>query len=104
MKANVRKLYVDKSKNFLYTLVKQIEYMKDLSDDTIEDICYSMKKEYVEPGQDVFWTNDPASNIYFIFNGSINIFINLNMQDVLLETLYKGCTIGGQGVLGKYKT
>ena len=50
MKANVRKLYVDKSKNFLYTLVKQIEYMKDLSDDTIEDLCYSMKKDYIEAG------------------------------------------------------
>lgn len=53
--------------------------MKDLSEDTIEDICYSMKKEYVEAGQDIFRTNDPANNIYFIFNGSINIFINLNM-------------------------
>jgi hypothetical protein len=79
MKANVRKLYVDKSKNFLYTLVKQIEYMKDLSEDTIEDLCYSMKKDYVEAGQDVFRINDPVNCIYFIFNGSLDIFINLNM-------------------------
>ena len=54
MKSNVRKLYIDKNKSFLYTLIKQVDYLKDLTDDTIEELCYSMRKEYIEVGSDIF--------------------------------------------------
>ena len=69
MKSNVRKLYIDKNKSFLYTLIKQVDYLKDLTDDTIEELCYSMRKEYIEVGSDIFRVNDPIDSIYFIING-----------------------------------
>ena len=46
--------------------------------------------------------NDPIDSIYFIINGQVDMFLQINTQDVHLETLYKGCTIGAYGVLGKY--
>lgn len=98
----MRKLYVDKNKNFLYTLMKQVGYLKNLTDDTVEELCYSMKKEHFEAGADVFRVHDPIEAIYFIVSGKIDMFINLNLQDVLLETIFKGCTFGQYGVLGKY--
>lgn len=99
LKSNVRKLYVDKNKNFLYTLIRQVDYLQNLSMDTVEELCYSVKKEYIDVGSDLFRANDLTDQIYFIIDGQVDMYLNINMHDVHIETLYKGCIIGQNGIL-----
>ena len=58
-----------------------------------------MNKDYIEVGQNLLEVRDPVNEIFFILQGSVDMYLNIQMQDVHLDTLHRGCTIGAYGVL-----
>lgn len=96
------KSYHDPYKLFLKDLLLSIDYMRDLSEDSIEEISYYLKQVEYEKDKLIFRAGDPVNNIYFITNGRIKISVTLNDTEIAIETLYRGCCIGSIGIVGSY--
>lgn len=55
---NAIQLYDDSSKVFLKTILRDVFYLKDCSEDTISAIAMSMKQDFLEPGAVYFHSGD----------------------------------------------
>ena len=47
-------------------------------------------------------TGDKSSLIYFLVNGKIDISVEINGIEVPIDTLYRGCSLGGYCCLDSY--
>ena len=56
---NVVKSYDDDTKIFLNTVLRDIPYLRDCSDEIINAIAMSMKQDMLEPGATYFKEGDP---------------------------------------------
>ena len=55
---NVIKLYDDSTKIFLHSVLRDIPYLADCSEDTISSLALSMKQDFLEPGAYIFYAGD----------------------------------------------
>lgn len=88
------KTYKDNLKMFLKELIQNVDYMGACCDDTIEEISYYCQQAFCEKDTVVFRAGDSIDKIYFILNGKVNIMVNINGIDIVVDTLYQGCSIG----------
>lgn len=96
------KEYKDSYKLFTKELVRNVDYIHGLSDNTVEEITYYLRQKHFEKDKILFRAGDSIDSIYFITNGSIKITVTINDTEVPLDTLYRGSSIGANGVLGHY--
>jgi len=96
------KSYKDTYKEFQKELVQSVDYMANLSEDSIEEITYYLKQEDFEKDKIIFRAGDPVEKIYFITNGRINISVNYKDTEIPLDVLNRGCSIGSNGVVGQF--
>ena len=82
------KNYNDPYKIFLKELLRSVDYLSNLSDDSIEEISYYLEQLDYEKDKIIFRAGDPVSSIHFITNGRINVTVNINDTDVPIDTLY----------------
>jgi len=83
------KNYNDPYKIFLKELLRSVDYLSNLSDDSIEEISYYLEQLDYEKDKIIFRAGDPVSSIHFITNGRINVTVNINDTDVPIDTLYR---------------
>ena len=93
------KTYNDKLKMFLKLILRTIPFMKNLSDDSIEEVSYHLKQSYYDPDEIIFRAGDPVDNIYVITRGEVELIANIDDQDFVAHHLYQGCFIGGYKIL-----
>lgn len=87
---------------FTKELVRNVDYITTLSDDTIDEITYCLEQRHFEKDKIIFRAGDSIDCIHFITNGTVKITVNINDTDVPIDTLYRGCSIGANGILGSY--
>ena len=95
-----RKLYQDDWKRFLVSNLKCIDYLKEATDDFLEDLYYELKDETFEGDKVIFKAGDDINKIYFITDGQVEVTVKVNNIDIWIDTLYQGCSMGEYGVLG----
>lgn len=93
------KSYNDSYKVFLKQLIRSVDYMSKLCEDSVEEISYYLKQEDYEKDKIIFRAGDSVNNVYFITNGRVNITINVSETDISIDTLYRGCWIGSNGII-----
>lgn len=98
-----RKEYQDEWKIFLKDNLRYIDYIKNLSDETVESLTYCLKEEMYDAGSFVFKAGAPVDKLYFIASGEVDIIVKIGKKEATLDTLYQACNIGEYGVLGDYK-
>ena len=81
------KEYKDSYKLFTKELVQNIDYIHDLSDNTVEEIIYYLRQMHFEKDKILFRAGDNIDSIYFITNGSIRITVTINDTKVPINTL-----------------
>lgn len=95
--------YKDNLKEFIKQLLKSVDYIRECSDKTVEELSYYCKQEFLEKDKILFRAGDPIDRIYFIVGGKLNITITINSINIVVDTLYQGCSIGCNGVLGDFR-
>ena len=95
-----RKLYQDDWKRFLVSNLKCIDYLKEATDDFLEDLYYELKDETFEGDRVIFKAGDDINKIYFVTDGQVEVTVKVNNVDIWIDTLYQGCSMGEYGVLG----
>jgi CRP-like cAMP-binding protein len=96
------KSYKDSYKMFVKELLRSVDYMSKLSEDTIEEISYYLKQVDYEKDKVIFRAGDPIDKIYFITNGRIITSANINDTEVPIDSLYRGCSVGSNGIVGNF--
>lgn len=94
--------YEDNLKKFIKELICNVDYFKSCSTETIEEITYYCEQEYVDKDTVIFRAGDPINKIYFIVNGYVNINVRVGISDIFVDSLYQGCSIGCNGILGDF--
>lgn len=84
------KNYNDKLKLFLKFSMRQIPFMKNLSDKCIEEITYNLKQEYYEANDIIFRKGDSVEKIYLVTRGEINLLLDIDGKSFELHRLYQG--------------
>lgn len=94
------KSYKDTYKMFVKEILRSVDYMSNLSDDSIEEISYFLKQVDYEKDKIIFRAGDFIDKIYFVINGRIKISVNINDTEVFIDSLSRGCSVGSYGVVG----
>jgi CRP-like cAMP-binding protein len=96
------KEYNDKLKAFLKIVIKNVPYMCNLDDETINEITYHLKQKYFDKDDIIFRAGQPVSNLYLVTRGEVSLTLTLEGKDFIFHTLYQGCYLGGHKMLGDY--
>lgn len=97
------KQYQDTLKTFTKQMLLGVDYFRKCSDSTIEEITYYCQQQFYENDRIIFRAGDTIDKIYFIASGKVNITVNINDIDVIVDTLFQGCVIGCNGILGDFR-
>jgi CRP-like cAMP-binding protein len=98
-----RKNYQDEWKIFMKDNLRYIDYIKNMKEETIEELTYFLREEIYQAGDIIFKSGEPVNKLYMIANGEIDIIVKIEKKEVILDALYQACNIGEYGVLGDYK-
>lgn len=95
-----RSEYKDKWKKFLRKLIRNTDYFKDLPFMAQEELLYSLKMESYEEGQIMFDNGDTIQKLYYVSEGEISVFLQLdNGEEVITDMLSQGSSFGAYSIL-----
>lgn len=96
------KNYNDKLKVFLKLSLRNVPYMKNLSDEVIEEITYNLKQKYYEDSDVIYRAGSLVENLYIVTRGEVNLMMSIEGHSFQLHRLYQGCYIGSYKLFGDY--
>jgi len=70
------------------------DMINGISDETIRELSYGLKIGLVDWDWYLICSGDKKWAIYFILSGNVEISLYCINQWVMIDTLYKGCSIG----------
>jgi cGMP-dependent protein kinase len=76
MLKNKMKTYNDNYRLFQKEIIRSIDYMANLNDDSVDEISYCLKQVDFEKDKILFRAGDVADCIYFIASGHVQISAN----------------------------
>jgi len=98
-----RNNYQDNWKLFMKTLIRYVGYIKQYSEETVEELTYLLKQETYNAGDIIFKSGDLVKKIHLVAIGEIEIMVNFGKKEVVLDTLFQACNIGEHGVLDDHR-
>lgn len=97
-----RKNYQDEWKVFMKENLRFISFIKDCSEECVEELTYYLKDEIYNAGETIFKAGTPVDRAYFIASGEVDILVKIGHREVILDVLYQACNMGEYGVLGEF--
>jgi CRP-like cAMP-binding protein len=95
-----RKEYNDCWKRFLRKLILSVEYFRRCKPETIEELIYSMRQEYVESNKVIFKAGESIENLQFISNGTIDIMLRFDDgKEIVIDHLRQGACFGAYSIV-----
>ena len=77
-------------------MLLNIVYFKSLKTATLEILVYNLSQEFFEEGQIIFKHGDHLDKVYVLADGSIDAFLSLHDEDLVLDNLKISGSILGQ--------
>lgn len=99
---NEMKKYQDPWKIYLKKLLRGVPYFSNLDDEIIEELSYELQMKYYDDSHQVFKQGDSVEDIHIIVEGTLDLLLEISDEEIEFETLYRGCTVGIYGVVGRY--
>lgn len=93
-------MYDDPSRVFLNTVLRDIPYLANCSQDTITTLSMSMKIDFLENGAIYYNVGNEQKCISIINEGAINLQTTMDSgNDLILEKLQRGSILGAYNML-----
>lgn len=100
MNEHIHKEYNDRWRKFMHRSLRNIDYFATgVANRVINELSYQFEYISLEQGRYLFQAGDICDSIHVVCSGELEIYLNSNMEESYLDTLYTGCTIGGNGCL-----
>lgn len=93
------KKYDDPLKQFMMKTLRNVYYLENVSQSSIEEVIFYLNQEYHDEGEILFRVGDPVEEIIFVASGSVSITVDMSERDVVIETLKEGSAMGFNGIL-----
>ena len=65
-----------------------MDYLKNISEEALHDVIYSLKPIYLEKGYVLLKPDDTAESLYFIEDGIVELYTTFEGNEFVLERLY----------------
>ena len=102
LKEKVR-TYNDRLKLFLFSIIKVVPFLNNLSEDTLENIAYHMKQKFYEKGEIIYNNGESMDNsISIVSKGEVELLYKVDNKEFRMHLLNQGCYIGGYQIHGRY--
>ena len=88
--------YQDKYKQWLKSQLLNIVYFQRLRTNTLETLVYKLQQEFFEEGQIIFKNGDRLDKVYILADGSIDTYLSLHDEDLVLDNIKVSGSILGQ--------
>ena len=87
--------YDDQLKIFLMTALRDIDYLADIDEETIQAIALSMKFDWLEPGIVIYEPGDIQMCMSIIQTGQVELTTVMDSDEkIVLERLSRGAILG----------
>lgn len=93
LKKNAIKSYHDKKIQFVLRMIKRVEYLAKQDDEVLFDLMFSLEPESFEKDMKVLSEESPANALYFIEEGTVEVYTRFENNEFILEQLHKGSAI-----------
>jgi CRP-like cAMP-binding protein len=95
LKMRMRKftsVYNDVWKEYLLSILGQIEYLNELPEDSFRELVYYMIPEKFEPNEYIFCPGDKITKIFLVTEGKVEISATINSPDLQMVRIGSGQT------------
>lgn len=72
-----------------------IGYFQNLRTNTLENLVYKLQQEFFEEGQNIFKHGDALTKVYILADGSIDTYLSLHDEDLVLDNIKMSGSILG---------
>jgi len=87
--------YKDRWKTFMFKIINTVYYFKNLSQESLEEIFYSLETDYYEKETILVESGDSLDKIWILVDGEVDINVQMDTGEiVVIETLKKGSHFG----------
>jgi CRP-like cAMP-binding protein len=87
--------YKDRWKTFMFKIINTVYYFKNLSQESLEEIFYSLETDYYEKDTVLVEAGDSLDKIWILVDGEVDINVQMDTGEVvIIETLKRGCHFG----------
>jgi len=93
------KTYDDPLNQFIRKTLRNIYYLENISESSIDEIIFYLELEHLEGGETLFRIGDKVDKIFLVASGEIQILMEIDEREALIETLREGCVIGFNSIL-----
>jgi len=93
------KTYDDPLNQFIRKTLRNIYYLENISESSIDEIIFYLELEYFEDGETLFRIGDKVDKIFFVASGEVQILMEIDEREVAIDTLREGCVIGFNSIL-----
>ena len=73
-----------------------ISYFSQCRTNTLETLVYKLNQEFFEEGQIIFKNGDKVEKVYILADGSVDTYLSLHDEDLILDNLKISGSILGQ--------
>lgn len=87
------KLYSDAVSIFLRSCLRSLPYLKNVSEDVINSLIYSMREQVLEPEYHLQVDTDLTECLVLIFEGVIEVYTMIDNQKVQMALLGRGSMV-----------
>ena len=98
LKQYVAKKYWDPRICFLDEMIKRVEYLDKVPNDILFDLIFSLKTKYFDKDQPVLSLFKPITSIYFIEEGTVEVWTSFEGNEFRMDTLGPGTVINYRSV------
>ena len=98
LKAYVVDTYRDPRTVFIGEMIRRVEYLNEVPNDILFDLIFSLKSISIDKDQPVLNVFDPVNSIYFIEEGTVEVWTSFEGNEFRMDTLGPGSVINYRSV------
>ena len=98
LKRHVEQNYYDHKIQFIHKAICQIDYFDKIPRDILFDLYYSLKPKIFERGETVLLEGSVIDSIYFILEGTVEVYSQFEYNEFKIEQLGPGSVLNYRSV------
>ena len=88
--------YKDPYKKWQKAQLTNINYIKGISPNSLEELTYKLGHEFFEDGQVIFKNGEDLDRVFILADGQVETYVSLQDEDLILDRLKVPGTVLGQ--------
>lgn len=92
--------YNDRLRTFQKQMLRNVDFFERLPEETINELSLTLREQFYEKNALAFESGSQVEHIIFILHGELDLIVKMdNGEEVVIDTLFQGCNVGGYSAI-----